>query len=110
MVFHRRQAAFERTVVSPVLEEAGDAVRVRFSYFTMAPHRVPFERMESFYRAYDRFSRLVRDPRHRTRFTLAPGDFLLYDNRRMLHGRTAFRGARWLRGVYFDRPATASAA
>lgn len=110
VVFHRRQAAFERTVVSPVLEEAGDAVRVRFSYFTMAPHRVPFERMESFYRAYDRFSRLVRDPRHRTRFTLAPGDFLLYDNRRMLHGRTAFRGARWLRGVYFDRPATASAA
>jgi hypothetical protein len=22
---------------------------------------------------------------------------------RMLHGRTAFRGARWVRGVYFDR-------
>ena len=34
---------------------------------------------------------------------LGPGDFVLYDNYRMLHARTAFRGARWFRGVYFDR-------
>jgi alpha-ketoglutarate-dependent taurine dioxygenase len=29
---------------------------------------------------------------------------LVYDNRRMLHGRTAFAGRRWVRGVYFDEP------
>ena len=32
------------------------------------------------------------------------GDWLLYDNHRTLHARTAFTGARWLRGVYFDTP------
>lgn len=59
--------------------------------------------MEAWYRAHDRFARLVRDTRSRLQFTLGPGDFVIYDNYRMLHARTAFRGARWLRGVYFDR-------
>ena len=35
-------------------------------------------------------------------FRLEAGDFLLYDNWRMLHARTSFTGARWVRGVYFD--------
>ena len=38
----------------------------------------------------------------RVTVALSPGDFLLYDNHRILHGRTAFRGARWVRGIYFD--------
>jgi gamma-butyrobetaine dioxygenase len=58
--------------------------------------------MDAWYRAHDRFARVVRDPRNQARFTLDPGDFVLYDNHRMLHGRTGFRGARWVRGVYFD--------
>jgi gamma-butyrobetaine dioxygenase/trimethyllysine dioxygenase len=99
--FHRKQKSFEKLHVSPILERD----RVRYSYFTMAPHRLPFERMEAFYRAYDRFARLVRDPRHQYRFALAPGDFLLYDNHRMLHARTAFSGPRWVRGIYFDHRA-----
>ena len=59
--------------------------------------------MEPWYRAYARFTRLVRDPRHQLRFKLEAGDALLYDNARMLHARTGFQGARWVRGVYFDR-------
>jgi gamma-butyrobetaine dioxygenase/trimethyllysine dioxygenase len=58
--------------------------------------------MEAWYRAWDRFARLVRDRASQYRFTLAPGDALLYDNHRMLHARTPFRGPRWVRGVYFD--------
>jgi alpha-ketoglutarate-dependent taurine dioxygenase len=103
VTFHRKQRAFERTVVAPVLSDEGDRFQVRYSYFTMAPHRLPFDRMEEWYRAYDRFARLVRDPRHGYAFALRPGDFLIYDNFRMLHARTAFRGMRWVRGVYFDR-------
>lgn len=101
--FHRKQKAFERQVISPLVQWLPDGrLFVRSSYFTMAPHRVPFERMEAWYRAYDRFTRLVRDPRYHYTFTLAPGDALLYDNHRVLHGRGGFRGARWVRGVYFD--------
>jgi gamma-butyrobetaine dioxygenase/trimethyllysine dioxygenase len=103
VVFHRRQRAFERTVTTPLIVDEPGRFQVRSSYFTLAPFRLPFARMDAWYRAYDRFTRLVRDPRYRYQFALAPGDALLYDNHRVLHGRTAFHGPRWMRGVYFDR-------
>lgn len=101
--FHRRQAAFESLIVAPILSGEGQSFMIRYSYFTMDPQRLPFEHMPAWYRAYDAFARIVRNPAHQYRFALAPGDFLLYDNHRMLHARTAFTGARWLRGIYFDR-------
>lgn len=100
--FHRRQKNFERVVVAPLLQGEGPCFQVRYSYFTHAPFRLPFARMEEWYRAYDRFARLVRDSRHQYRFLLNPGDFVVYDNHRMLHARTSFRGPRWVRGVYLD--------
>lgn len=102
IVFHRRQRAFERTHTAPIIESTPEGFRVRLSYFTTAPLRLPFERVEGYYRAYGRFARLVRA--RSVRVALGPGDFLLYDNWRMLHARTAFRGPRWARGVYFDTP------
>jgi gamma-butyrobetaine dioxygenase/trimethyllysine dioxygenase len=101
--FHRKQRAFEKILDAPFLELDGERFRVRWSYFTLAPYQLPFAQMEAWYRAHDRFARLVRDPRHQYRFALRAGDFVLYDNHRMLHARTGFRGARWVRGVYFDR-------
>lgn len=102
VTFHRRQKQFERVVVAPIITTHRGRIQVRSSYFTLAPFDLPFERMTAWYRAHDLFTRLVRDPRHHYTFRIRPGDVLLYDNRRMLHGRTAFRGARWIRGVYFD--------
>jgi alpha-ketoglutarate-dependent taurine dioxygenase len=101
--FHRKQQGFEKILDAPLLSGDHDAFQVRWSYFTLAPYRLPFERMEAWYRAHDRFARLVRDERNQYRFALAAGDFVLYDNYRMMHARTSFRGARWLRGIYFDR-------
>jgi gamma-butyrobetaine dioxygenase/trimethyllysine dioxygenase len=103
VTFHRKQKQFERIVVSPIVARAGDDdFLIRSSYFTVAPHALPFAAMAEFYRAHDRFVRYVRDPRHHVRARLGPGDWLIYDNHRTLHARTGFRGARWLRGVYFD--------
>lgn len=104
VTFHRKQKSFERVLVSPILDfDAPGGFRIRYSYFTLAPHQRPFAEMEAWYRAYNRFARLVRDERHQYRFRLEAGDFLLYDNWRMLHARTQFTGARWVRGVYFDK-------
>jgi gamma-butyrobetaine dioxygenase len=97
--FHRKQKAFEREVISPIITLDG-GFRIRSSYFTAAPYQLPFEQMEGWYRAHDRFVRIARQ--HRYEFALKPGDTLIYDNHRMLHGRTAFSGPRWVRGVYFD--------
>jgi len=104
VTFHRKQRNFEKVLHAPILGEDGPAgFRVRYSYFTLAPYRLPFAQMERWYRAHRRFAELVRDERHHVRFLLGAGDFVFYDNHRMLHARTSFEGHRWLRGVYFDR-------
>lgn len=100
--FHRQQNLFEREVISPIVTLRDGRVHVRSSYFTTAPYQLPFDRMTAWYRAHDQFVRILRDPRHHFTFRIGAGDVLVYDNHRMLHGRTAFSGARWVRGVYFD--------
>lgn len=102
VLFHRKQRAFERVVSSPIVSELDGHFLLRLSYFTVAPLQLPFAELEAWYRAHDRFVRLLRDPRHHYAVSLTPGDWLLYDNHRMAHARTAFRGARWVRGVYFE--------
>ncbi len=57
-------------------------------------------------RAWDRFGALLRAPAFGLAFDMAAGDMVLMDNRRVLHGRTAFdaTGAvvRHLQGGYAD--------
>ncbi|MFO0577668.1 MAG: TauD/TfdA family dioxygenase [Polyangia bacterium] len=101
--FHRKQRAFEREVVAPLLTLREDGTSlVRCSYFTLAPQRLPFAEVDGFFRAYRRYMMILRDERHLLRLRLQAGDFLLYDNHRMLHGRSPFQGNRWVRGVYFN--------
>lgn len=101
VTFHRKQKEFERVVARPIFEtDEGRFIRVRHSYFTMAPQSLPFEHLEPFYGAYRTLARTL--DLYRIETALRPGDALLYDNHRMLHGRRAFSGRRWMRGVYFD--------
>jgi len=106
--FHRRQRAFESVIESPILSYPDAAnptlagFQIRYSYFTLAPHPLPFARMSAFYRAHDHFARIVRNPDHQLIAKLDAGDFVLYDNHRVLHARKPFSGPRWVRGVYFD--------
>ena len=101
--FHRKQKAFEKHLVSPLFRfEGPDGFLVRYSYFTMAPHQAPFDLMEAWYRAYNLFADVVNNPAHQYQVALEPGDFIMYNNHRMLHARNGFTGARWMRGIYFD--------
>jgi len=101
--FHRKQKDFERSQLSPLLDFSHpDGFIVRYSYFTMAPHHLPFALMENWYRAYNTFAETVNNPEHQYQVSLEEGDFLFYNNRRMLHARNGFSGPRWMRGIYFD--------
>lgn len=103
VLFHRQQQNFASKTTYPILAfESGEFAQIRSSYFTYAPMKIPFAQMQQWYRAYRQFTRIVEDPAYQFRFLLAPGDFILYDNFRMLHGRTSFSGPRWMKGIYFD--------
>lgn len=60
--------------------------------------------LENFYRARRRLHQLAHDPAFQIEFRIPPGAFLMMDNHRLLHGRTAYEsdGARWLQGCYID--------
>ena len=56
--------------------------------------------------ARKRLGTLLQDPRYELRFKLDPGQLMMFDNNRVLHGRTAFdpsEGHRQLQGCYIDR-------
>ncbi|NQZ32967.1 MAG: TauD/TfdA family dioxygenase [Oceanospirillaceae bacterium] len=49
---------------------------------------------------------LLEDPSYEKKFKLASGELMMFDNNRILHGRTAFnpqQGVRHLQGCYIDR-------
>ena len=64
------------------------------------------------YAALRRFSRLAGDPAYQMTYPFEPGDLVAFDNRRILHGRTAYEGAghRHLRGCYLDHDDVRSSA
>ncbi|TFK41683.1 gamma-butyrobetaine hydroxylase [Crucibulum laeve] len=70
----------------------------------------------SFFSALRRFSELLNDPENTYEYTLKEGDAALFDNRRVLHARTAFYDLegdegeagetnRWLKGCYLEADA-----
>ena len=106
VTFHRKQKAVDRKFVGPIAicDSNGTPRQVRASYFSLAPFTVNFDEMADFYAAYSHFTNLLRSPRFCLTTQLHSGDYLLYDNYRMLHARTAFVGTkRWFRGVYVDK-------
>lgn len=67
---------------------------------------LPLDELDVYYRARRAFAVLLTSDDFALRFRLGPGDLEMFDNRRVLHGRTAFdgrSGARHLQGCYIDR-------
>ncbi|MEQ6887932.1 TauD/TfdA family dioxygenase [Halomonas sp. CS7] len=58
-----------------------------------------------FHAARQRLGELFSDPAYERRFALAAGELMLFDNSRVLHGRTSYdsnEGRRHLQGCYLD--------
>lgn len=74
------------------------------------PLRVPHRDVAPYYRAYAAFAQLLAEMERGARpgliqFRLAPGECVVFNNRRMLHGRRAFSGSagrRLLQGCYVN--------
>lgn len=64
------------------------------------------DQLEAFYTAYLNLMRLIRDPAYAVSLKLNAGEMVVFDNRRVMHGRSAFNpesGFRHLHGCYVDR-------
>lgn len=104
---HERRVT-DQTIVSELpaftLDHRGDIVEVRLNERTMSALCVEEDQMLAAYRALRTVFTLAYDPANRIVHPLAAGEALLFDNLRVLHGRTGYNGDRFLRqtGVMRD--------
>ena len=88
------------------LTKDNDFHDIRFSVATMDALDCHPDVMDKVYKAHHRFGNLLHDKKFQINFRLEPGDIFSFNNRRVLHGRTAFdpsSGHRHLQGYYMDR-------
>jgi trimethyllysine dioxygenase len=83
-------------------DRSGELVQVSFNNGDRAPFLLPPDEMAAFYDALRAFETLANDQRLQWRRANPPGDAMLFDNWRVLHGRTAYTGHRHLCGAYVN--------
>ena len=91
------------------LDESGNFKQVRFSPRLDFVPLIDKEKLELFYSARKKLSELYNSENYKIEFKLLPGDLLMMDNYRLLHGRTEFdanEGNRFLQGCYLDFDST----
>jgi gamma-butyrobetaine dioxygenase len=106
--FHYRSKDADLAAERPLIELdcSGEVIAVNYNSRSIAPLSLGPEEMERFYAAYRGLAERLRDPHITLRHRLARGEIAVFDNRRILHGRTAFLSARHprhLRGCYLTR-------
>ena len=97
----------------PIIEadNTGRVVGVRVNHRSMEVPGAAVGDIGAFYRSYRTFCRILADPGVAIDVRLAPGELVVFDNRRVLHGRSGYdpRERRHLQGCYADIDAVRSA-
>ena len=91
------------------LDESENFKQVRFSPRLDFVPLIDKEKLELFYSARKKLSELYNSENYKIEFKLLPGDLLMMDNYRLLHGRTKYdasEGNRFLQGCYIDYDST----
>lgn len=88
------------------LDAKGEVIEIRYNAHLAAIFDMSPDIMPAYYRAYRAYMAKTRDPKYRLTLKLKAGEMVVFDNRRVLHGRDAFdpsTGYRHLHGCYVDR-------
>ena len=91
------------------LDENKNFKQVRFSPRLDFVPLIDKEKLDLYYAARNKISELYNSDKYRLEFKLSPGDLLMMDNYRLLHGRTSYdanEGNRFLQGCYIDYDST----
>src|ERR1700722_9405885 len=106
--FRYRSCEAELYAERPLIELSctGAVTAVHYNSRSIGPLRLAAGECQAFYAAYRQFGDLLREPRFQLRTVLGNGELVVFDNQRILHGRTGFASARHprhLRGCYLTR-------
>ena len=106
--FHYRSASADLYAERPLIQLAtgGAVAAVHYNSRSIAPLRLSLPATTAFYKAYRRLADMLRVARYQLRTGLGSGTVVVFDNQRILHGRTAFsslREMRHLQGCYLSR-------
>lgn len=104
--FHDGDADIRTHAPVITLDRAGNVCEIRWNAHIAATFDMAPDVMPAYYRAYRAFMAMTRDPAYQLTFKLQAGEMIVFDNRRVLHGREAFdpsTGFRHLHGCYVDR-------
>jgi gamma-butyrobetaine dioxygenase len=100
-------AGTELTASAPPIEldVSGELRAIHFSPRLDFVPLFPPAQLDAYYRARQQFDHRLRAPDFEIRFLLRAGDLVMFDNCRLLHGRSGFdpaEGLRHLQGCYID--------
>jgi len=87
------------------IDEKGNFKQIRFSTRLDYVPVLEKNQLDIYYKARKKISDLYNSNEFRIEFKLMPGDIMMMDNHRLLHGRTAYdtnEGKRFLQGCYID--------
>ena len=105
----RRHFADEVDLIAefPVLsvDEFANLNGVRINDRVAAPLSIPPNAVEAYYRGLQYLLRLAEDEQQMLQLALRPGDIAIFDNHRVLHGRSdlTIDGRRWLQWIQIER-------
>lgn len=87
------------------VDEFGNLCGVRINDRVAAPTMIAPDQVEVYYRGLHYLLQQSEDPALIMHLTLTPGDIAIFDNHRVLHGRTDLTvdGQRWLQWVQVER-------
>lgn len=90
----------------PVLKERnGEIIEFALNAHLAAPPDMDADSMLKFYAAYQAIMARMHEAGYRLNYALQAGEMVIFDNRRVLHGRNAFdpsSGERHLHGFYIE--------
>ncbi|KAF8805590.1 gamma-butyrobetaine hydroxylase [Phlegmacium glaucopus] len=116
---HLHREHFTIELAPPSIFSTSSSSELQISHINYSPPfqaPLPLNTPIEFYPALARFAEMLDDPMNTYKYTLKEGDAVLFDNRRVLHARTAFRDKpgvemkqgeinRWLKGCYLEADA-----
>ncbi len=81
----------------------GEILQVSFNNYDRAPFRIDNDLTLKFYEGIKKFDILANSHEYQWRYILKPGDLLIFNNWRVLHGRGSFNGTRKMKGCYINK-------